>query len=162
MRILDEQGNEITNPDLAKGRIEVETIVIAHHPSQPETSAEYETVEIEPGLFERREKTPWQPARGAWDEVETIGRYIPYTAEELAAIEQAKKDEEEAAKRAEEEVKAEAERQAALNALPARVDDIEEAMAEVGVMTADNTVSMEDLMEAVAELGVMIAEMQEA
>lgn len=162
MRILDDKGKEIENPDLSKGRLETETLLIAHHPAEAESPAEYETVEIEDGLFERRLVKPWTPAKGEWDETETIQRYIPYTAEELAAIEQAKKDAEEAAKRAEEEAKAEAERQAALNGLPARVDDIEEAMAEVGVMTADNTVSMEDLMEAVAELGVMIAEMQEA
>ena len=161
MRILDSEGNEVSKPDLSKGRIVTETLIVAHHPVQPETQAEFETVEVEPGLFERREKTPWKPGRGAWDEIETIGRYIPYTEAELAEMEQARKDREEAEKRAEEEAKAEAERQAALRALPSRVDDIEEAMAEVGVLAADATASMEDVMEALAELGAMVAELSE-
>lgn len=160
MRILDEKGNEIKDPDLTKGRLVTEVIVIAHHPAEPEQPAEYETVEVEDGLFERRLVKEWTPAHGSWDETETIQRYIPYTKEELDAMEQAKREEEEAAKRAEEEAKAEAERQKVLNALPGRMDDIEEGVAEVGVMAADASTSIDELMEAVAEIGVIVAEMQ--
>ena len=167
MRILDKNGNEVTNPDLEKGYLTTETIILAHHEAQPETPAIKERVVIEDDgegnvLYGERVTQEWKPARGAWDETETIQRYTLYTKQELAEREQAKKEEEEAAKRAEAEAKAEAERQAVLNAIPARVDDIEEGVAEVGVMVADTTENMDVLMEAVAELGVMVAEMQEA
>lgn len=161
MRILDENGTEVHDPDLTKGRLVTEVIMIAHHPAEPERPAEYESVEVEPGLYERRQVTPWQPARGAWDETETIQRYVPYTADELAAMEREREEAEEAAKRDEEAARDEAERQATLNALPQRVDDIEEGLAEIGVMAADASVSMDDLMEAVAELGAMVAELSE-
>lgn len=161
MRILDKDGKEIKNPDLEKGYLTTETIIIEHHPAEPEREAVYETYEIEKGLIGKRILTPWQPAHAAWDETEVIQRYTEYTKAELAEIERQKKEAEEAEKRAEVEAKAEAERQAALNALPQRVDDIEEGIAEVGVMVADATTSMDDVMEALAEIGVMVAELSE-
>lgn len=173
MRILDVDNNEIENPDLTKGYLKQETIVLAHHPEIKEQPATYEVVEIEPGLSERRIKTPWIPAKGAWDETEKIERYIEYTPEELEEQERQRQEAEEAAKRQEEADRLAAEEAAQKAAeeakrnemidtiIPSQIDAIEEGIAEVGVMTADAITSIDELMEAVAEIGVMVAEMTE-
>ena len=97
MRILDENNVEVTNPDLEKGYLRNETIVIRHH----------EAIEASPGkshievikTYNNGGKdviTVWDEkpteAKEAWDETEEIQRYIPYSADELAKI--AKKEEE--------------------------------------------------------------------
>lgn len=161
MRILDVNDHEVVDPDLTKGYLQTETLILAHHDAVEESPAEYETVEIEPGLMERKVIKPWTPGKGAWDETEQIQRYIEYTAEELKEQEEQKRREEEENKKAEEEAEKQAALQAAINALPQRVEDIEEGVAEVGVMAADAATSIDELMEAVAEIGVMVAEMQE-
>ena len=90
MRILDQNDNEITEAtiDLTNGHIEIETIIKAHH----------EAVEASPGKSHievlreytnggRDVATVWDEepveAKDAWDEKETIQRYIPYTEDEL-------------------------------------------------------------------------------
>jgi hypothetical protein len=88
MKILDKNNNEITSPDLDKGYIKPENVVIAHH----------EATEASPGKshIEVIKKYPnggrdvitvWDEepvkARDAWNEIETIQRYIPYTEDEL-------------------------------------------------------------------------------
>lgn len=99
MRILDQNDKDITAStiDLTKGHLEIETIVTAHH----------DAVEASPGKSHievlrkypnggRDVVTVWDEepveAKDAWDEKETIQRYIPYTADELA--EQKKQEEE--------------------------------------------------------------------
>ena len=92
MRILDEDGNEILNPDYNLGYTDEETIIIAHHEAQDyvpdvyhyETIAEYyngrnhvigadviKVIDI-----------PGHPASEAWDETETILRWHKFTEEE--------------------------------------------------------------------------------
>lgn len=161
MRILDASDNEVIDPDLEIGYLVSETLYIDHPPTK-------EVPEI------REEVTIWQnpqdsenkivqnvvvqkrvAARPAWREpVEQVQRYIPYTPEELAERERQREEAEAAAAAA-------AAKQARMDALPGEVDDLNEAVAEVGVMTADNAVSNADIMEAVAELGVMVAELTE-
>lgn len=89
MRILDENGTEITSPDLEQGYLMEERILIAHHPATPAVPEQwhYETIrEYENGGkdIERVVDVPGVEARAAWDEYETILRYTPYTEEELA------------------------------------------------------------------------------
>lgn len=161
MKILDIQGNEITNPDLTKGYLRIETIVVKHHNAIPESLAEYKTVEIKDGLFQQEMIKPWQPGKGSWNETEQIKRYIEYTEEELLQQKEQEKQQEEYLKQQEEENKKKAEHQKLIDMLPQRVDDIEEGIAEVGVITADTSININDLMEAIAELGAVVAEIQE-
>jgi hypothetical protein len=101
MKILDENNNEIQNPDYDKGYLTNETIVIAHH----------EAVEAKPGKshievikeYDNGGKdvvTVWDEepveAKDAWDETEKIQRYHAYTDEQLA---ERKKEKEESANR---------------------------------------------------------------
>ena len=95
MRILDENGTEITSPDLEQGYLTEERILIAHHPATPAVQEQwhYETIrEYENGGkdIERVVDVPGVEARAAWDEYETILRYTPYTEEELEQIEKEK------------------------------------------------------------------------
>lgn len=177
MRILDVNNQEVKDPDLIKGYLTSETIIIAHHDAISETPEKTERVKVNTAnggvLYEKKVVQEWKPGKGAWDETEDIQRYIEYTPEELAqqeadriAAEKAEQEAEEEAKRQEELAAAEAEaaakQQAIINALPGRIDDLEEGIAEVGVIAADAQISIEDLMEAVAEIGVIVAEMQDA
>ena len=97
MKILDKENNEITSPDLEKGYLKNETIVIKHH----------DAVEAKPGKshievvkeYENGGKdviTVWDEkpteAKEAWDETEEIQRYIPYSADELEKIAKAKEE----------------------------------------------------------------------
>ncbi len=90
MRILDENGNEVLNPDFAYGYYVEDTIVTAHHEAQeyiPE-QFHYEVVAEYPNGgrdVERVIDVPGQEARDAWDETETILRWHPYSQEEIEA-----------------------------------------------------------------------------
>lgn len=92
MRILDENNVEITAPDLTLGHLVEEEVFVAHHPAVEEVPEQwhYETVREYPGGGRDVVKVvdvPWVEAKAAWDEYETIRRYVPYTEEELAALE---------------------------------------------------------------------------
>ena len=99
MRILDKDNNEITSPDLEKGYLKNETIVIKHH----------EAVEASPGKshievvkeYDNGGKdvvTVWDEkpteAKEAWAETEEIQRYILCSADELSKIADAKAESE--------------------------------------------------------------------
>lgn len=92
MRIIDKDGADLIAPDLALGRLEPETILVAQHPAV-EAVAEvwhYEVIATYPNGGQDLEKVvdvPGVPAVDAWDEYEDILRYIPYTPEELAEME---------------------------------------------------------------------------
>lgn len=94
MRILDLNGMELENPDLSLGYLTEEEILISHHEAI-EAAAEqwhYETIAEYPNGGKDVKKivdVPGVEARDAWDEYETVQRYVPYTEEELAAIEEA-------------------------------------------------------------------------
>ena len=95
MRILDLNGMELENPDLSLGYLTEEEILIFHHEAV-EAAAEqwhYETIaEYSNGGKDVKKviDVPGVEARDAWDEYETVQRYLPYTEEELAAIEEAR------------------------------------------------------------------------
>lgn len=95
MRILDLNGMELENPDLSLGYLTEEEILISHHEAVEAVAEQwhYETTAVYPNGGKDVKKIidiPGVEARDAWDEYETIQRYIPYTDEELAAMEEAR------------------------------------------------------------------------
>ena len=95
MRILDLNGMELENPDLSLGYLQEEKILIVHREAVEavEEQWHYETVAEYPNGGKDVAKVidaPGVEAKDAWDEYETIQRYVPYTEEELAAMEEAR------------------------------------------------------------------------
>jgi hypothetical protein len=123
MKIIDENGAALENPDLTLGWLRDETEAV-EHPAQagvPELS-HYKTVAEYPNGGKDVRKIidrEGVPARDAWTEQVPIQRYILYTAEELAAKEEERK-------------KAEAREK-----LPERVDALETANDDIILMMAD-------------------------
>ena len=123
MKIVDQNGLPITDPDLALGYL-VEDTEPLEHPAVAgvEPVSHYETVAVYPnGGRDVREviDVPGVEAQEAWTEQVPILRYVLYTEEELAAQ-----------KKAQEE--AEARRK-----LPERVDALETANDDIILMMAD-------------------------
>ena len=99
MKIIDETGAVVENPDLTLGYLTDDTQPL-EHPAQEAVAevAHYETVAEYPGGgkdVQRVVDVPGVPARPAWTEQLPIKRYIRYTAEELAAQEEARKKQQE-------------------------------------------------------------------
>ena len=90
MRILDKNGNQLTEIDKAKGYLERDEIIVAHHKAVEAVAEEghWETVKEYPN---GGKDVAWiidkaaVEAKEAWDEKEEILRFIEYTAAELAA-----------------------------------------------------------------------------
>ena len=123
MKIIDETGAVVENPDLTLGYLTDDTQPL-EHPAQEAVAevAHYETVAEYPSGgrdVQRVVDVPGVPARPAWTEQLPIKRYIRYTAEELAAQEEERK-------------KAEAREK-----LPERVDALETANDDIILMMAD-------------------------
>lgn len=90
MRILDMNGIELDSPDLSRGYLTEEEILIAHHDAVEAVQEQwhYEITAVYHNGGKDVAKVvdvPGVAAKDAWDEYETIQRYIPYTEEELAA-----------------------------------------------------------------------------
>ena len=123
MKILDETGAVVENPDLTLGYLTNDTQPL-EHPAQEAVAevAHYETVAEYPSGgrdVQRVVDVPGVPARPAWTEQLPIKRYIRYTAEELAAQEEERK------------------KQEAKDKLPERVDALETANDDIILMMAD-------------------------
>ena len=91
MRILDLNGVELDAPDLSLGYLTEEEILISHHEAVEAVAEQwhYETTAVyENGGRDVKKviDVPGVEAREAWDEYETVQRYIPYTDEELEAM----------------------------------------------------------------------------
>lgn len=102
MKILDETGAIIENPDLTLGYLVGDTEPLAH-PAQEAVAeiAHYETVaEYPSGGRDVRKvvEVSGAAAKAAWTEQVPIKRYVRYTAAELDAREQARKEQEAQAK----------------------------------------------------------------
>ena len=99
MKIIDETGAVVENPDLTLGYLTDSTEPVEHHAVEGvEEVSHYETVTEYPGGGKDVRKVidvPGVTAQAAWTEQVPVQRYIRYTEEELAAQEQAKKDAEE-------------------------------------------------------------------
>ena len=123
MKIIDETGAVMENPDLTLGYLTDSTEEITHPAVEGvEEQWHWETVTEYPNGgkdVQRVVDVPGVPARPAWTEQLPIKRYIRYTAEELAAQEEARK-------------KAEAREK-----LPERVDALETANDDIILMMAD-------------------------
>lgn len=88
MRIFDENGIEIEFPDLEKGHLKNDVLLIKHHPAVEavEEVGHYETVVEYPNGGKDVEwvvDVPGVEGHDAWDETEDILRYIPFTELEL-------------------------------------------------------------------------------
>ena len=95
MKIIDETGAVVENPDLTLGYLVDDTEPV-EHPSVEgvDEVSHYETVAEYPNGGRDVRKVidvPGVPAQAAWTEQVPIQKYIRYTAEELAAQEEARK-----------------------------------------------------------------------
>ena len=135
MKIIDENGAALENPDLTLGWLRDETEAV-EHPAQagvPELS-HYETVAEYPNGGKDVRKIidrEGVPARDAWTEQVPIQRYILYTAEELAAQEEERK------------------KQAEREALPETVKALQAALEDADALNLD-----QDYRLTLLELGV--------
>ena len=98
MKIIDENSAAIENPDLTLGYLVDDTEPVEHPAVEGvEEVSHYETVTEYPGGGRDVRKVidvPGVPAQAAWTEQVPVQRYIRYTAEELAAQEEARKKQE--------------------------------------------------------------------
>ena len=98
MKIIDETGAVVENPDLTLGYLVDDTEPV-EHPSVEgvDEVSHYETVAEYPNGGRDVRKVidvPGVPAQAAWTEQMPVQRYIRYTEEELAAQEEARKKQE--------------------------------------------------------------------
>ena len=88
MKIIDEHGNPIANPDLTKGYLKPETQTIHHDAvAGVEEVWHYVTIAEYPNGGKDVQKVvdvPGVTAKDAYDEEVEVQRYILYTADELA------------------------------------------------------------------------------
>ena len=135
MKIIDETGAVVENPDLTLGYLTDDTQPL-EHPAQEAVAevAHYETVAEYPSGgrdVQRVVDVPGVPAKLAWTEQLPIKRYIRYTAEELAAQEEARK------------------KQEAKDKLPETVEALRAALADADALNLD-----QDYRLTLLELGV--------
>ena len=135
MKISDETGAVVENPDLTLGYLTDDTQPL-EHPAQEAVAevAHYETVAEYPSGgrdVQRVVDVPGVPAKPAWTEQLPIKRYIRYTAEELAAQEEARK------------------KQEAKDKLPETVAALQAALADADALNLD-----QDYRLTLLELGV--------
>ena len=123
MKILDETGAVVENPDLTLGYLTADAEEVIHPAVEGvEEQWHWETVTEYPNGGKDVQKiidVPGVPAQAAWTEQVPVQRYIRYTAEELAAQEEARK------------------KQEAKDKLPERVDALEAANDDIILMMAD-------------------------
>ena len=123
MKIIDETGAVVENPDLTLGYLTASTEEITHPAVEGvEEVSHYETVTEYPNGGKDVQKVVDRPgvqAQEEWVEQVPIQKYVRYTAEELAAQEEARK------------------KQEANDKLPERVDALETANDDIILMMAD-------------------------
>lgn len=135
MKIIDETGAVIENPDLTLGYL-VDDSEPLEHPAVEgvEEVSHYETVAEYPNGGRDVRKvidTPGVAAKAAWIEQVPIQRYVRYTAEEMAAQEEARK------------------KQEAKDQLPETVAALQSALADADALNLD-----QDYRLTLLELGV--------
>ena len=98
MKIIDETGAVVENPDLTLGYLVGGTEPVEHPAVDGvEEESPYETETEYPGGGRDVRKVidvPGVPAQAAWTEQVPVQKYIRYTAEELAAQEEERKKQE--------------------------------------------------------------------
>lgn len=124
--IRDQEGNELTNPDLNAGYL-VDREEVIHHPAVMAKARKVKTEEVAPNLVKKMVEPAVFPVP-AWDETVKWQEYIPYTEEELVAREAQKAADEAARAEAEAAAKAEAEAKeqeaAVIASLPGAVEEL--------------------------------------
>ena len=95
MKIYDENNVELVSPDLSLGYLVDDRIFIAHHEAVQAVAEEghWETIAEYPNGGKDVAwivDIPEVEVKEAWDEYEDILRFVRYTAEELAHIEEEK------------------------------------------------------------------------
>lgn len=90
MRIFDKTGAELTTPDMNKGYLMPDRLLIKHHKAVEavEEQGHFETVQEYPNGGKDVAwviDVPAVEAKAAYDEYEEIMRYVEYAANELAA-----------------------------------------------------------------------------
>ena len=102
MKIIDETGAVVENPDLTLGYLTDDTEEVTHPAVEGvEEQWHWETVTEYPNGGKDVQKiidVPGVPAQAAWTEQVPVQRYIRYTEEELAAREKERQQAEEAAR----------------------------------------------------------------
>ena len=135
MKIIDGNGAAIENPDLTLGYLVDDTEPVEHPAVEGvEEVSHYETVAEYPNGgkdVQRVVDVPGVPAQAAWTEQMPVQRYIRYTAEELAAQEEARK------------------KQEAKDKLPETVAALNAALADADALNLD-----QDYRMTLLELGV--------
>ena len=135
MKIIDENGAAIESPDLTLGYLVDDTEPVEHPAVEGvEEVSHYETVTEYPNGgkdVQRVVDVPGVPAQAAWTEQMPVQRYIRYTAEELAAQEEARK------------------KQEAKDKLPETVAALNAALADADALNLD-----QDYRMTLLELGV--------
>ena len=135
MKIIDENSAAIENPDLTLGYLVDDTEPVEHPAVEGvEEVSHYETVAEYPNGGRDVRKVidvPGVPAQAAWTEQMPVQRYIRYTAEELAAQEEARK------------------KQEAKDELPQTVAALNAALADADALNLD-----QDYRMTLLELGV--------
>ena len=135
MKILDETGAVVENPDLTLGYLVDDTEPVEHPAVEGvEEVSHYETVAEYPNGGRDVRKVidvPGVPAQAAWTEQMPVQRYIRYTAEELAAQEEERK------------------KQEAKDKLPETVAALNAALADADALNLD-----QDYRMTLLELGV--------
>lgn len=123
MKIIDENGAAIENPDLTLGYLIAAAEEVTHPAVEGvEEQWHWETVTEYPNGGKDVQKIvdrPGVPAQEEWVEQVPIQKYVRYTAEELAAQEK------------------ERQKQEAKDKLPERVDALETANNDIILMMAD-------------------------
>lgn len=123
MKIIDENGAAIENPDLTLGYLTTSTEEVTHPAVEGvEEQWHWETVTEYPNGGRDVQKIVDRPgiqAQEEWVEQVPIQKYVRYTAEELAAQEK------------------ERQKQEAKDKLPERVDALETANDDIILMMAD-------------------------
>ena len=135
MKIIDENGAAIEVPDLTLGYLVDDTEPVEHPAVEGvEEVSHYETVAEYPGGGRDVRKVidvPGVLAQAAWTEHVPVQKYIRYTAEELAAQEEARK------------------KQEAKDKLPETVAALQAALADADALNLD-----QDYRLTLLELGV--------
>lgn len=149
--IIDQNGNEITNPDLSLGYLVTEEKTV-EVPAVEGSPAVYREEVIWQGsnpddkLVKRVVVTPAVAARPAYTKTIRVQKYVPYTEAEL----EERREAEEAAKaEAEAEAAKRAEQEAWLEAAP-------DALLEVAALAATNEERLDTHEDALVELASMI------
>lgn len=139
MKIIDENGVELVEePDLTKGHLVMDEEIVHHDAILAVRKVSHlETVEDFENGKQVKEVIDVPPvaAKPAWDEAVQVQRYVPYTDEELAAMA------EELRKQQEHEQ------------LPDRVAEVEDALCEQDAANAKSLGAIED---AICELDAAI------